>query len=279
MFEIAIKFCRCALVRRDDISTQSNPSVDVKSAIRTIEVIELLSHHKDGLSFTEIQNLMNIPKSSLFVLLSTIQKEQWISFDVKTKCFRLGIKAWEITQRFITNLYFAKQAETHLIELRNLLNTAAHLAVLERSDVLYLAQTKADNSYDLPSDVGARLPATATALGKSLLSGLEEEEILDLYKNREFKKFTEATITGVDELLSVISQTRDQGFSESNGDFVQRFFCIASPVRDSTGKVVAAISCTTPKKDLDSKKITKARMTEAVIKEAHSLSSQLGWHS
>ena len=63
---------------------------EVKSSVRTLQILKLLSSHQAGLTFTEIQKHLDIPKSSLFVLLSTIQQEKWIEFNAKTNRFTLG---------------------------------------------------------------------------------------------------------------------------------------------------------------------------------------------
>ena len=55
---------------------------EVKSSVRTLQILKLLSTHQHGLTFTEIQRSLDIPKSSLFVLLSTIQQEKWIEFPL-----------------------------------------------------------------------------------------------------------------------------------------------------------------------------------------------------
>jgi DNA-binding IclR family transcriptional regulator len=250
---------------------------EVKSSIRTLQLLNLLSNYKDGISFTEIQRTLDIPKSSLSVLLSTIEKEKWIEHDKSVNLFKLGIVAWETTQRFMNNQQLVDIGESYITELRNELDSAVQIAVLRGCDILYLAQINTDPSFELPSRVGVRVPAQATALGKSLLVDLSEKEIYELFKNVDFKKYNEATLKNVDELVDEISRVKAQGFSESNGELVERFYCVAAPVRDASGKVVAALSSTIPKRYLTSKPITKEKMIDSATKEAGLLSRELGY--
>jgi DNA-binding IclR family transcriptional regulator len=248
---------------------------EVKSSVRTLQILKLLSSYQNGLTFTEIQKYLEIPKSSLFVLLSTIQQEKWIEFDAKSNRFTLGIQAWESTQQYLNSSQLISVAESHITELMNDLHSAVHLAVLSGVDALYLAQIKSDRSFDLPSKVGVRLPAQATALGKSLLTGYSDEEIKSIFKNLVFKKYNSATIGSLDELLAEVSKVRTNGYSESNGELVERFYCVAAPVTDRTGKVVAAISSTVPKRYLADKRVTKERMRMCVQDEARQVSEEL----
>ena len=161
----------------------------------------------------------------------------------------------------------------------NDLQSSVHLAVLSGCDALYLAQIKSDRSYDLPSKVGVRLPAQATALGKSLLTGYSDDEIRSMFKNLVFKKFNDSTIGNLDELVKEVNKVKLQGYSESNGELVERFYCVAAPVTDRSGKVVAAISSTVPKRYLEQKKVSKNRMQECVQDEARQVSEELKAYS
>ena len=248
---------------------------EVKSSVRTLQILKLLSSHQAGLTFTEIQKHLDIPKSSLFVLLSTIQQEKWIEFNAKTNRFTLGIQAWESTQQYLNSSQLISIAESHITEMMNDLQSSVHLAVLSGCDALYLAQIKSDRSYDLPSKVGVRLPAQATALGQSLLTGYSDDEIRSMFKNLVFKKFNDSTIGNLDELVKEVNKVKLQGFSESNGELVERFYCVAAPVTDRSGKVVAAISSTVPKRYLVEKKVSKTRMQECVQDEARQVSEEL----
>jgi len=252
---------------------------EVKSSVRTLQILKLLSAQQHGLTFTEIQKSLDIPKSSLFVLLSTIEQEKWIEFDPKLNRFTLGIQAWESTQQYLNSSQLISIAESHITDMMNDLHSSVHLAVLSGCDALYLAQIKSDRSYDLPSRVGVRLPAQATALGKSLLTGCSDAEITKLFGNFVFKKFNSSTISNLEDLLKEVHKVKLQGFSESNGELVERFYCVAAPVTDRNGKVVAAISSTVPKRYLSEKIVSKDRMQECVQDEARQVSEELWAYS
>ena len=252
---------------------------EVKSSVRTLQILKLLSIHQHGLTFSEIQKSLDLPKSSLFVLLSTIQQEKWIEFHSKDSRYTLGIAAWESAQQYLNSSQLISIAESHITDMMNDLHSSVNLAVLSGCDALYLAQIKSDRTYDLPSKVGVRLPAQATALGKSLLTGCSDDEIRSMFKNLVFKKFNSSTISNLEDLVKEVNKVKLQGYSESNGELVDRFYCVAAPVTDGSGKVVAAISSTVPKSYLEQNKISKSRMRECVQDEAQQVSEELKAYS
>lgn len=251
-------------------------SQDVKSASRVIQILELLSHHRDGLTFTQLHNKLGIPKSSLSALLTTVGKDRWIEYDPMNKTFKTGLRAWETSQRFVHHLELAESAEEHLIYLRNSLNMTVHLAIRDARDVVYVSQMKANTERDLPSHVGGRLPASATALGKALLGGLSHDELVKMYNKVQLQRFTEYTITDFGALATEIQDSKARGFAESNGDFKRDVFCVAAPIRSKSNQVVAAISCTIPKKEMSYLDSITERIREVVMEQAEEISQEMG---
>jgi len=248
---------------------------DVKSSLRTLQILKVLSKHPRGLRFSELQRQTNIPKSSLFVLLSTIQNEQWIEFSKLTSKYTLGIQAWESTQHYMNQNKLVLIAESHITEMMTDLHVAGHLAVLSGRDVLYLAQITPDSSYELPSRVGSRLPAQATALGKSLLTGFTDNEIVDLFKDHAFVKYNPHTTNSIKTLLAEVSRVRQSGYAESNGEIVENVYCAAAPIQDDRNKVVAAISSTVTTESISNRKISKSALQEYVKEQASKISDEL----
>ena len=251
-------------------------SQDVKSASRVIQILELLSHHRDGLTFTQLHNKLQIPKSSLSALLATVENDHWIEFDSGSKTFKTGLRAWETSQRFVRHLDLAESAEEHLIYLRNSLNMTVHLAIRDGRDVVYVSQMKASTEQNLPSHVGGRLPASATALGKALLSGLSPEELGRMYNKVQLQRFTEYTVTDFSLLAKEILESKARGFAQANGDFKRDVFCVAAPIRNNLNQVISAISCTISKKEISYSSAITDQIREVVMQQAEEISQELG---
>jgi IclR family acetate operon transcriptional repressor len=240
-----------------------------------LRILKVLAQSPQGLTFSELHRKVNIPKSSLFGLLSTIQYEQWINFDKASKRYSLGIEAWESTQTYMNQNRLILIAESHIAEMTADLHAAGHLAILSGKEVLYLAQIKPDSSYDLPSRVGVRLPAQATALGKSLLSGFSETDVVNLFKDHPFIKYNEQTTDSLNALLADVARVKKLGYSESNGEIVENVYCVAAPIQDSKRNVVAAISSTVSMETLAQKKLMKPMLREYVKTQAAEISKEL----
>jgi IclR family KDG regulon transcriptional repressor len=227
-------------------SPQIEPSAGVKSARRVLDVIEFLASRPGGASFPVLGEQLKLPKSSLHSLLMTLTSRGWIYLDESSRQYRLGLRVWQVAQNFAYVDNLAHLARRHLTAARDELNETVQLAVLDGVDNVYVAKVDADHLLQLVSQVGSRLPAYATGLGKVLLSGLEPAELRRRMAGTPIKHFTEKTITSLDVLEERLAEIRAQGYGEDEGEYTPGVYCVAVPVKDSGGQVIAAMSCSIP---------------------------------
>lgn len=246
----------------------------VKSAERVVHVLELLAARPQGLGFGDICAALSLPKSSAHGLLSTLVAANFLRFDSSKRCYHVGVRVFEVGQTFVQGLDVAREAVPRLEALREDVNETAQLAILEGVENVYVAKVEAIHHLKLASDVGLRLPAHATALGKVLLSGLSDQEVKKRYKGRKLERFTDQTIQTVEELLIQIKQIRDVGFSLDEGEHTPGVYCTAVPVHDHRREVIAAMSVSVPMVRHSSE--ARLRILRALQREAGSLSRTLG---
>ena len=145
-------------------------SPGVKSADRTVELLELLSRTSEPLTLSEIQRELSYPKSSLFVLLRTLVARGWVETDRRGTGYSIGVRALLVGTSYLDRDPVIRAATRVLEELRAEVNETVHLARLDGPDVVYLASRESAHQLRLTSRVGRRLPAHATSLGKALLA-------------------------------------------------------------------------------------------------------------
>lgn len=249
----------------------------VKSASRVLDVLELLAQHQQGLTFPELVELLGFPKSSLHALLWTLHDRGWVALDEDTRRYRTGVRAWEAGQGFVHGVDLVRVADRHLRNARADLDETVQLAILDGTDVVYVAKVDADHPFQLISRVGMRLPAYATGLGKVLLAALPPAELEARFEAFDFERFTDRTLTSFPELVDRLAQIRQDGFGEDDGEYTEGIFCVAAPVRDHTGAVVAALSCSAPRARLDAREVDPGRIRELVRAHGNALSTELGW--
>ena len=249
----------------------------VKSARRVLDVLEFLARTQDGATFAEISVSLGLPKSSLHGLLWTLQQRGWITLDEKTRGYRTGIRAWEAGQGFLHSVDLIQAAGPHLHAARHELDETIQLAVLDGTEVVYVAKVEADHPLRLVSKVGVRLPAHATGLGKVLLAALPQDELTKRFKNVKFRQFTDHTVSDLRSLKLELLKIQRAGYGEDDGEYTEGVFCVAAPVWNHSGNVVAAMSCSVPKSRIAATGEVE-RMRTSICAHSMELSMDLGWH-
>lgn len=249
----------------------------VKSAVRVMLIIELLTEHHEGLSFTELQDALEVPKSSLFSLLRTMTNRGHLLLNDETRRYRLGVRYWEAGQAFLRGTDLPTTAKSYMEQASVELDETVQLAVLDGLENVYIAKVEADQRLQLVSEVGMRLPAYATGLGKALLAHLEPDELQRRLDGAKLEPFTPNTITDKDVLLETLEQIREQGYATDDGEYTPGVHCVAVPVRDHQDHVVAAMSCSVPHVRMTGTR--EDRLLEVLRNQAAALSRELGSQS
>ncbi len=217
----------------------------VKSADRVLTLLEYLADVKSA-SFGAIVNDLELPNSSAHQLLQTVLHRGFIAFEESTRSFRLGFRLWEIAQSYAMDGDLATLAQPLMDELTATTMETVQLAKLDGLQNVYLAISESPHPMKLVSAVGMRLASHATGLGKVLLGGLDDDELKRRLGGVELEKYTDRTITDPQRLLTEIRRIRNRGYGEDNEEYVRGCRCVAMPVRDSRGDVVAALSVSVP---------------------------------
>jgi DNA-binding IclR family transcriptional regulator len=205
----------------------SNAFQPVKSADRTLEVLEAIAVKNGRATLPELARELGIPKSSLHGILKTLVKRQWVESDETGTRFALGLRALLIGVSFIESDDVVAQVAPVLDWLSTESGgEAVHLARLDGPNIVYLAKRESKHALRMYSAVGRRLPAHATALGKVLLAQRTDGEVVDLL-DWPLEKITSSTITSRDVLLKELQQIRERGYAEDREENAEGLRCFA----------------------------------------------------
>lgn len=149
----------------------------VKSAARTVELLEALAQAPRRLTLTELASQLGYPKSSIHMLLRTLVGSGWVESDDRGTAYGIGVRALLVGTAFLDRDVVNQVAAQHLAALRAHLNETVHLARLDGADVVYLASRESMHILRSGSRVGRRMPAHSTAMGQVLLAQLSPEEV------------------------------------------------------------------------------------------------------
>ncbi|MCS7462381.1 IclR family transcriptional regulator [Paenibacillus doosanensis] len=206
-------------------------------------VLQAISGQPSKLKLIDLSKQLGINKSSMFSLLNTMETLEWVVREAEGT-YSLGSKLGFIGNVFFKQFSLIDRFRKEASVTKHTIQETIQLAKLEQRDVLYLAKEEMPSPVRLASEPGMKLPAHATALGKAMLAALDPAEVEALYPNEELgQELTLHTIKSRRELMEQLAAIRDQGHACDLQEAVMGFCCVAAPVRDAQGKVIAAISC------------------------------------
>ena len=166
----------------------------VKSAVRTVELLEYLAARPDNPArLREISDALGMPRSSAHALLRTLVAQGWVRSDATGTLYGIGMRALLVGTSYLDSDPYLPLITPFLDDLRQDLDETFHLGRLDGTDIVYLATRESKQYNRISNRVGRRLPAYATALGKSLLAerfGVERDEHIP----SALKPLTAATI-------------------------------------------------------------------------------------
>jgi DNA-binding IclR family transcriptional regulator len=207
------------------------------------DVLEAILTQPSELKLMDLSKRLNINKSSMFSLLNTMEALDWVVRDAEGT-YSLGSKLGLIGNAFFKQFSLIDRFRKEAAVTKHAICETIQLAKLEQRDVLYLAKEEMPSPVRLASEPGMKLPAHVTALGKVMLAWLDPFSLEALYPHEELEPpFTPHTITKRSDLYKQLEKARTDGYAFDLQEAVMGFCCVAAPIRDGRGQIIAAISC------------------------------------
>jgi DNA-binding IclR family transcriptional regulator len=242
---------------------------------RVVQILDCFGPGRPDLRLSELESATGLPKSTLYRLLEAMRAHRLIGLDETSGAYHLGLRLFEMGSAAVERLALDTYAHPILEQLANVSGETAHLCVLDGADVVYIAKVECTRTLRIPSAVGQRNPAYCTGVGKAILAHLAPAQIDAYLGATRFQSFTKKTLTTPAELKANLRQIVAQGFAIDDQEREEGVRCVAAPVRDHRGRVIAAISIAGP-----SMRVTKERVPELaahVIQAANDISAKLGY--
>lgn len=219
----------------------------VKSADRTIEVLEVLARSTAPLSLTDLHAELGYPKSSLYMLLQTLVARRWVETDNRGGLYRIGLRALLAGTSYLDRDPVARVAAPVLEDVRADVNETVHLARLDGDSIIYLASRESQHHLRTVSRVGRRLPAYATALGRAILANRPDgTELVPEHPEALSPK----GLTDRHAILAELDRARARGYASESEQTGPGLGCRAV-VLTYNDPVTDALSCSVPLARLD----------------------------
>ncbi|MFN3133975.1 MAG: IclR family transcriptional regulator [Candidatus Kryptonium sp.] len=251
-------------------TTQKNSSIE-----KAFAILSVFSQNggRFELGVGEISKVLKMHKSTVHRFLRSMEKIGVIEKNNETGKYRLGLKLYELGNSVSLKKIMVDRARKYLEDLHWYLNETVHFATLKNGEVAYLDKIIADRNFVIISEVGKRLPAHCTGLGKVMLAFLPESEVRRIIKEKGLKRFTKNTITNRKDLFEELKKIRERGYAIDNEEIEDGLRCIAAPIFNGEGKVIAAVSISGPSSRIN--EATYDEYSKYVIKTAKLISEEL----
>lgn len=247
----------------------------IKSIVKAANVINLLADKGTPMSLTAMSRELDISKSTLHGIVSTLVEVRFLAQDFETGYYRLGVRLFEIGS-IISNQWNERKIAYPIIQqIVAEIGETVHMAVLDDFEVLYINKQESSDSIRIVTDIGVKQPAHCTGLGKALLSGMNRRELQYVARKKGLKKYTDSTITELDALAEEMARIRDRGWAVDEQEYIDGLRCVAVPIYDHSGKIAAALSISGPVSRMRDEKFRQC--IASLTKAAADISAQMGY--
>ncbi len=247
----------------------------IQSVDRALRILDLFDEYETELKITDISSRMNLHKSTVHSLLKTLQHYRYIEQNPENGKYKLGMKLFERGNFVIHNLDIRSVAKKHLMELSMQTGNTIHLVILDGKEGVYIDKVEGSAATILYSRIGRRIPVHCSAVGKALVAFKGQDELASILKDYEYISQTPKTITNEKDFLAELDKVKEEGYALDNQENEPGVSCIAVPVRDHSGNVIAAISMSQPVHRINKKTVNEV---VSMLKDtADKISHELGF--
>lgn len=223
--------------------TDDRPREFIQSLERGLTIIRAFGPHAPQQSVGELAGRTGLTRATTRRFLITLQTLGYVESD--GRAFWLTPKVLELGYSFLSGLRFVDLAVPHLERLVAEVDEDSEAAVLANEEIVYVARISSSKMMTAPINVGGRMPAHATALGKVLLANLPADELEAYLASVELAAVMPRTVTDRDELRAQLVEIREAGCALANQELEVGLIALGAPVHDRNGRVVGAINVST----------------------------------
>ena len=244
---------------------------------KALQILTLFKIDKPEWGVSEIARELGMQKSTVHRLLTTMQEYDFVRKNTQGTHYRLGLRVFELGSVVFSTFDLRTVAVSYLHKLSSQCGETVHVGVLNDIEVMSIESVETQSALKSTVIVGKRAPLYCTGVGKALLAFLPIDERDRIIDRIQFQKFTANTITDRESLVKELDITRSRGYAIDNMEHEMGVRCIAAPIWDRTGKVVASLSVSGPSIRITEERIPE--LAELVISTTKEISAELGAYS
>lgn len=259
----------------NDSEQPTEAGYQTRALARGLTLLGLFSAQRPELALAELAELAELDKATALRLLRSLEQHRFLARDDETGRYRLGLKIFELSAAYHGSQWLIQAATSALDTLAQRCQQTAELGVLDGGDIVALSVAYPARPLRRLVTPGERFRATCTSIGKMLLSDLSQDQLAAFLRAYPPQRATPQTIMELGRLRAEIATAADRGYAVDEEETLPGVSCVAAPVRDVAGRIVAAIAVSGPSAEFQGER--KQGYVADVTTLAAGVSAQLGY--
>ena len=266
------------LARTADDTDKDDGNYIVPGLERGLKILAEFSPREPVLGAPELSKRLKIPRTTVFRLLQTLESLGFLERADKDRNYRLGVAVLRLGFEYLSSLELTDLGLPIIETLRTSTGLTSHILIRDGRDVVFVAKAQSQEPIfsSVKVNVGTRLPAHATTHGHVLMGDLSLDELRALYPEPVLERFTRLTPETVEALYDMVCADAERGYAISQSSFERGISVVTAPVRNDTGRIVAVITTTIPRPEIDAT-LLDTGLVDKVRHAAAELSSRLNY--
>lgn len=264
-----------AKIKKPSKTKEMKAEGGVQSLHRAMNILQTVARTGHGIGLADLSKEVELHTSTTFHLAKTLTVLGLLRQEPETKRYRVGPQLFSLATGALDEIELLSIAQPYIARLAEQTGESSHIAVQMGFEVVIIGKSDGVASIRMTERIGTPRPSHATAIGKVILGGLSVPSLEEFMATAPFPAITPKTITDGDTLMKEIEAIQNSGIAFDDGEYDVDARCLAAPVYDFRGRIVAAIGVTSPVWRMGLQKIPET--SEIVKALAYELSEQLGF--
>ncbi|PRX24991.1 IclR family transcriptional regulator [Paraburkholderia sp. BL18I3N2] len=269
--------------RKDDGAAQAQDAENAdcgergESASSIGRVFAILGAIGDSgqIGISELSQRLRMSKTTVHRVIQTLKALGYVTQEVETERYRLTIRLFELGAKALESVDLVREADVEMRRIGEATREAVHLGAFDEDAIIYIHKIDSDYGLRMQSRIGRRNPLHSTAIGKVLLAWMDPADAREVLSHVEFRKSTQKTLSSAEAVLNILPHVREQGYGEDNEEQEEGLRCLAVPVFDRFGRVIAGLSISFPTMRCGAD--TKSHYVALLRKSGLAISTRLGY--
>lgn len=226
--------------------TQSRPTPPIQSLDRGLVLLEAVADAGRPLSLVELTPILGLDRSSVFRLANTLRLRGFLIQLPESKQYALGSTIWRLASRLAFGNALVELAREPVNSLAGQTGETTHLAIRVNREAVLIDHRLTKRAVGVAGGAGRCVPLHCTGVGRALLADCDHEHLIGLLGDAPLVRFTRRTISRLGDLADECRRVRERGFAIDDEEHDDGVRCVAAPVRDAGGQIVAAMGISAP---------------------------------